>query len=335
MLLLDVPENRVKNGNDGVKVTTLSAGEYGLECDRRSLGYIGILWLVSFLAMVTNVTMALFVKVKKWKMPIRQILWQMGRDQKHFSSFAVDRFSGFNHEAKCGAASWRALDLFYNYYSKVKPKLNGDLESKLTRYWIEKMENRQAVTNRLKVVTMLLKNAFAKFGDESEVRLLSIASGSAQAVVDAILESPQNVKALLLDIDATAIEEAKKLVCEHGLQDRFSFVLGNVKRVDELCDSFKPHIIEMVGFLDYRPEAKAVSLVHRIKKHLPEGGILLTCNIKRNREKPFLDWVLLWPMDYKDEKELQRILSRGGFLPQKTEILFEPLKIHGVCVCQN
>jgi len=335
MILLDISERQVQKNNNGVKVVTLPANEYGLEHDKRSLIYISILWLVSFLAMVTNVTRALFVKVKKWKTPIRQILWQMGRDHDHFSSFAVDWFSKFNHQAKCGAASWRALDLFYNYYSKIKPQLDGNLESKLTRYWIEKMENRQAVTNRLKVLTILLKNAFAKFGSEPEVRLFSVASGSAQAVVDAILGSSQNVKVLLLDIDATAIEEAKSLVAKYGLEEKFSFICGTVKKIEDVCHNFRPHVVEMVGFLDYRPEEKAVTLVAKIKKCLPDGGILITCNIKKNREKPFLDWVLLWSMDYKDEFDLARIFNKGGFLPEKTEILFEPFGIHGICICQS
>jgi len=40
-------------------------------------------------------------------------------------------------------------------------------------------------------------------------------------------------------------------------------------------------------------------------------------------------------MDYKNEKDLARILNKGGFLPEKTEIMYEPLGIHGICVCQT
>jgi hypothetical protein len=335
MMLMDIPREKVKKNGNGIKVTTLSVGgECGLECDKRSFVYVIILWLVSLLAMISNIAKALAIKARKHK-ALKQILWQMGRDPKHYSSFAVDRFSRFNHQAKSGAAGWRALDLFYNFYSKIAPQLNGGLESWMTRYWIQRMENRQAVTNRLKVVIKMLENAFSKLKDEPEIRLVSVASGSAQAVVQAMMNSPhKNVMALLLDIDESAIAEAKALVAKNGLTKKFIFVHGTVKKLEDVCRNFRPHVIEMVGFLDYRPEKKAIELVARIKRCLPKKGIFITCNIMKNRERPFLDWVLLWPMIYRSENELARILSQGGFRPGKTEILYEPFRIHGIAVCR-
>lgn len=116
----------------------------------------------------------------------------MGRDSSHISSFFVDRFSKYNHLAKVGAASWRSLELFYNYHGMVRPQLNRNLEGWLTRCWMGKVENRQAVTNRLKVVVRLLIEALNQFDNEPEVRVLSVASGSAQAIVEAIKECPSN-----------------------------------------------------------------------------------------------------------------------------------------------
>ena len=290
---------------DGVTVVTLDAEKYGLEYNRCSIFYLSILWLVSLWAMVTNMAQALFVKIlKKRNKRLRHIIWEMGRDHKHISSFAVDRFSRFNHRAKFGAANWRALDLFYNYNEKVKPQINGNLEGWLTQFWTGKMQNRQAVTNRLKIVIQLLTQAFSRFVNEPEVRLISVASGSAQAVVEAMLQSSQNIKAILIDVDSTALEKAKEVAKGAGLENRFYFIRGSTKKLEKICSEFKPHIIEMVGFLDYRPRNKAIELIGLIKKCLPDDGILLTCNIRRNIEKIFLDWVLLWPMHYRSEKQL-------------------------------
>ena len=69
------------------------------------------------------------------------------------------------------------------------------------------MENRQAVTNRLKVLIDLLDKSLSGFSQESEIRLVSIASGSAQAVVEALKKTHnRNVKAILVDADSTAID---------------------------------------------------------------------------------------------------------------------------------
>jgi hypothetical protein len=52
--------------------------------------------------------------------------------------------------------------LFYNYHEKIKPQLKGNFEGWITRHWIGKFENRQAVTNRFKVVIDLLVAAFSE-----------------------------------------------------------------------------------------------------------------------------------------------------------------------------
>ena len=84
---------------------------------------------------------------------------------------------------------------------------------------------------------------------------------------------------------------------------------------------------------DYIPEEKAVRLINFIKKFLPAGGYFLTGNIKWNREKIILDWVFLWPMIYRNERQLGGILARSGFPPDKINIFYEPFQIHAVSVC--
>lgn len=324
------------NTEKGDVISRVAAAGNGLECQRRSPFYIGGLWAVSAWAMVTNVTQGLLRKSRNGGAPLGKILWEMGRDPNHVSSSFFDRFSKYNRWAKYGAAGWQSLDLFYNYHEKTAPQLKEDMEGFLTRHWVEKMENRQAVTNRLKLVVEFLVRAFEKNRGESEIRLLSIASGSAQAVIEAMKKMPHlNVRALLIDMDVTAIGEAKRLTQEAGLAERFSFIHDSTQALEKAAADFCPHIIEMVGFLDYRPRQKAVELVKRIWEQLPEGGTFMTCNIRGNREKIFIDWVLLWPMIYRSESEFANILVRGGFSPEKIDLVYEPHRIHGIAFCQK
>ena len=322
---------------NGVEITILDAKEFNGEHNRRSWLYVLVMWLVSIWAAVTNFTQALFIKMfKKKKNSLGKILWEMGRNPEHVSSSFVDRFSHFNHQAGINAAGWQSLDIFYNYHEKIKPRLNGDFEGWMTRCWIEKIENRQAVSNRLKIVVNLLTKAFAKFINEPEVKIVSIASGSAQAVIEAMLKCPHlNIKAILIDVDKTALKAAKAMAEKNGLGERFSFIRGTTKSLEKVCQEFRPHIIEMVGFLDYRPDDKAIQLISRIKSCLPSGGIFLTCNINKNREKIFLDWALLWPMIYRNKKQFANLLLKGGFFSQNINILYEPFRIHGIGVCQK
>lgn len=325
----------VKTNRGSVPVHVLAPEQFAGEYARGSRIYVGSVWLVSVLAMMTNFAQAAYRKATRGG-SFGEILWTMGRDTNHVSSSFFDRFSRYNHQAKCGAAGWRSLDLFYNYHEKVKPKLGKNVEGWLTGQWGGKLENRQAVTNRLKIAVDLLTTSFDDFADEPEIRLLSVASGSAQAVVEAMKKRPHlNVKVILIDFDGSALDEARTLVDESGMENRFSYIADTTRALDKTSRDFRPHIIEMIGFLDYRPRSKAIALVSRIRDHLPEDGIFLTCNIRHNREKIFLDWVLLWPMIYRTDAEFADVMVEGGFAADKVKLLYEPFKIHGIAICRK
>jgi len=310
-----------------------SSVESQMEKTRRSPKSLLFLWLVSYLAAFTNIAKAVFRKVLNPSKPFRVILWEMGRSEKHVSSWFVDKFSQLNHRAKVGSAGWKSLDIFYNYQEKFVPQLKENMEGFLTDFWMN-IENRQAVRNRLKIVVRALEDAFVELsGKHKEVRILSIASGSAQAVIDAMKAVPWiKVKAVLIDMDESALDYAKKQAEKAGFLDRFTFVQGKTTLIEEEAKKLQPHIIEMVGFLDYRTDGQAVDLFRRIKNQLPADGFFLTCNINKNPEKPFLDWVLLWPMIYRTKEDVARLLKEGGF--EKQDVFYEPLGVHSIGVCR-
>ncbi len=326
----------IRTERGSLSVYVLAPERFNGEYDKRSPLYVLGTLMVSSLAMMGNLCKALYRRSRNGYGPLGRYLSEMGRDEEHVSSFAVDRFSRFNHQAKYGAAGWRSLDMFYNYHEKIKPQLNGDFEGWLTRHWMGKFENRQAVTNRFKISINTLVKAIENFAAEKEIRILSLASGSVQAAVEAMKKCPQlNVKAVLIEADISAIEEAKKLVVEAGFNDHFSFVHDTSNALEKVTGAFMPHIIEMVGFLDYCPRQQAIALINRIRMRLPVGSVFITCNIRPNREKIFLDWVLLWPMIYRTEHELADLIVKGGFSPKKTQLIYEPFQIHGIAVCRK
>ena len=151
---------QIHTSRGSIPVHVMAPERFGGEYARRSSFYCSSVWLVSALAMMTNLVQAAYRKTTR-RGSFGGILWTMGRDTKHVSSLFVDRFSRYNHQAKYGAAGWRSLDLFYNYYEKVKPRLGKNIEGWVTRYWIEKLENRQAVLSRC----LSHRQSFALFCD--------------------------------------------------------------------------------------------------------------------------------------------------------------------------
>jgi len=94
------------------EVTVVSHNEFDGEFNRNGLFYLAILWTVSLMAAMSNLTKAFLHKIKSPKRRFLEIFWSMGRSKDHISIFAVDAFSRFNHQAKYGAAGWKSLELF-------------------------------------------------------------------------------------------------------------------------------------------------------------------------------------------------------------------------------
>ncbi len=232
---------------------------------------------------------------------------------------------------KEGAASWRALDIIYNFTFTGR-----GIEGIVENYWFGMM-NAQAVRNRFKLVKRELMWAIIEIAKtEKEIRLLSLASGSAQPIIEAINELREfNIKATLVDLDPSAIDYSRQLAKRYGVEDRITFVVGSLSALGRITNGRRPHIIEMVGFLDYRPTAKATHLIKKIHDVLLPGGIFLTANICPNPEQYFLKWVINWSMIYRRSEELGEILVNAGFSPKNCQIFCEPLKFYAIAICRK
>ncbi len=250
------------------------------------------------------------------------------------NTYWVDGASSICREIKEKATTWRALDLIYNH----KFRQEKDLGGKIADFWL-KMLNAQAVRNRLKLVKQILREEIEKISQtKSEIRLLSIASGSAQGVIEIIQEFKQKgiiVQAIFLDLDLTAIEYSRELSQKANVTEQIIFINKSVRGLEETVKGFNPNIIEIVGFLEYRPKEKAIELVTRACHLLTSNGVLLTSNINYNPEILFLHWVVNWQMIYRTPQELVEILIKRSFNPKDCKIICEPLKIYSLAICKK
>lgn len=294
------------------------------------------------IAVVQPVKIAVFEK-RRWlyvaTMPISWLLtlWVMlkkglcrlmGRPDPHINTLWFDGLGLSGRDLKEHAASWRALDIIYNHKFGQERGLCGLVDD----FW-GGMMNAQAVRNRLKLVRQEVRRAILQFSNHREVRILSLAAGSAQGIIEVVSELKARgvqARALLLDVDQTALDYAKELARNHGVDDQIETVKASVAQVARVSRDFRPQIIEMLGLLDYIPRDKAIRLVGKIRECLEPKGIFLTCNICPNLERHFLKWVINWPMIYRTPVELAEIVSEAGF--SDCRLVYEPLKIHGLAI---
>lgn len=255
---------------------------------------------------------------------------------KDWGTRIFSRSSKDGHTVKRNATTHRALEVVYNFDKNLPKK--DILKTGILTYTWQHLLNSKALRNRLKLVKEQLRSAIFSFSEEKEINILSLGAGSARAIIETLSEfknSDLKIKALLLDKSEDSMVYGREMAKKYGVEENLIWVQGNVFDAKEHCDkfNFRPHIVEMVGLLDYFNKKKSVKLFNITYELLRSKGIFISCNIKENRETKFLTNILGWPMIYKDEKYIEDILLDS--LYTKSKIIYEPLGVHGFIVCKK
>ena len=260
----------------------------------------------------------------------------LGLLPKKHASKLFSKTSKDGDTVKQNATTHRALEVIYSFNGKMN-KDNGTVNGIFTHTW-QHLLNSKALRNRLKLVKEQLRQAVFAFSDKKEIKILSLGAGSARAIIETLAslkESNIKFQAMLLDKNEDAFIYGKELAKEYGINKGLIWINGSVFDAEKYCEqkNFYPDIVEMVGFMDYLDEDRSVKLFDRIYALLNKKGIFIGCNIRYNRESKFLTKVLGWPMIYKDEHYLRKIVNKSQFNDSK--IIYEPLKVHGFVVCRK
>ena len=272
-----------------------------------------------------------YVQLKK---AVFRLVW--GRACVPYTNFwLVDGASLNSRKVKDGAARWQALDAVYNFRT-------GEGGTVVTRiidgYWLH-IRNAQAARNRLKIVKRELQAAIRRIAvlkvDYGPVRVLSLAAGSGQGVIEAVADLQRvggiRCEVLLIDKDESALIHARNLARLHEVN--VIARKGDVVFFNRELQGFEPDIIEMCGLMDYLRDTTAIALIRKIRRYLRPDGFFLTCHIHPNAESYFLRHVVDWDMLYRTRPQLADVLVEGGFLGVRLHT--EPHQIHSVAVAQK
>lgn len=202
--------------------------------------------------------------------------------------------------------------------------------------------NSKGVRNRLKIVRNEIRKKIEKLiTEKKDIKILSIASGSARAVLEAIHDSniPKscNVSVTFLDKNQTALEYSKELCREFEIPSNYElrWVNDTASNFKKYFDKKKPNIIEMVGLLDYFTKEKTKDIFSIIKKNIDDDGMFIAANITDNSERKFITNLIGWDMDYKSPNDLLSIALYANFKPDNIIVYYEPLKVHSVIVIKK
>lgn len=282
----------------------------GVEFERKPW----ISWIMA--PMVNLLTIYVWLK-KKW--------WQRFKGKKPpVNTMWFDGLGKYAKIATEGHGNWLTLSTIYN-----EPD-----EKHFTTSWLidqagYKNANCQAVRNRLKIAKRITAQYIA---NNKGKNILCLACGSAESIMPSLEAIESNGHHLtLVDHDCQVVEylENAHSCSKNGFACIERQHTSEFLSRSETLGSFD--FIEMIGALEYMDDPTVTKTIQMCIDALKPEGILVTSNLRRNSETPFVKWVIDWEMKYRTLDNFFGILKGGGNL-DGIEIITEPLGIHNIAV---
>jgi hypothetical protein len=79
-----------------------------------------------------------------------------------------------------------------------------------------------------------------------------------------------------------------------------------------------------LGLFEYLPHQVCVRLIRLLRESVAPGGEILICNFDEdNPDQPFMEWVVDWPLIYRNSHDFFGLFIEGGFEKKDLELLRE------------
>ncbi|HBV58158.1 MAG TPA: hypothetical protein DEB73_02785 [Candidatus Magasanikbacteria bacterium] len=227
-------------------------------------------------------------------------------------------------------------------------RLRGQLNSfggRLVRFWLNQPDG-QSVRNRLRITYKEILKELCRLWESKpgqQIHVLSLACGSAQATIEALAmflaaysDAKNKIELHLVDLSGSSLMRAVHLAKERGVQSHVFIHIKDVKSFVREQPVGRWDIVEMVGFLDYRPWKSAVDICREIRRITLVGGLFISAHIGPNPWSFVVRWVINWPLLIRRTiKKYRQILHQAGFAEREIKMLVEPHRIHPVGVCRK
>lgn len=299
-----------------------------------------VMWLPMML-----IALYMMLKVGLYRfifVPIRTVLTKKRTSKERLllgpekGTVFFDVFDDVGNLLHNGVTTSIALDVAYNL-RKLRPKIKS-VGAFLCDFWLNQPDG-HGLRNRIKIIyKRMLQEVNLRLEDGKQVRLLGLASGSAQANIEVMANLKDRGKGHLLattivDLNQTSLHMARRLAESRGVMDSLDIKLENIKTYLANQDSNSWDIVEMVGFLDYRNDTSVIEICKEIRRVLKPEGVFLTSSISPSLWSFPVRWVVNWPLLIRRSKsEFEKLLRNAWNESDRFELRYVPTKTHVVAI---
>ncbi len=257
---------------------------------------------------------------------------------KH-GSLWFDQMHPLNDEVRHGVTTSKALDAIYS----MPLLMAGDhsIRGRFVKFWLSEPDG-QGVRNRLIITFHNILGELRRRWDagQHDFLLLSLACGSAQAMVEAVSvflgENPSaGIRLDLVDMNEASLRRAYRLAEARGISGCVAMYVARLQEF--LADAEERYdVVEMVGFLDYRTSKSVVLLTAAVRQVLKDGSLHLSAHILPCRWQFVTRWVIGWPLLIRRSvPTYNNLLLDSGFRQSEIEMVVEPHRAYAVALCRK
>ncbi len=178
----------------------------------------------------------------------------------------------------------------------------------------------------------LLAEQIAQASARGPAAIASLACGPAREITDVLDRSPEMIAQVsLLDLDPTAIENAREQIGRRRMLDRATFYQSNLIKLalgrEEL--TLPPQdLVYSIGLIDYLPDDLVIALLNVIHPWLRPGGRVILGNFDPANPARGLMELFDWSLIHRTPDDMDRLYEQSAFGRPCDEILWEDQHIN-------
>lgn len=191
----------------------------------------------------------------------------------------------------------------------------------------------QAVRNRRGLLARALHEALVTAGNRPAY-VMSMACGPARELLDVLtaLPDPGRLQATCIDIDRQALAFVMESGRKHAVLGSLRLEQRNLVHLVTGRQSLDLPPLDLaysIGLIDYFDDAFVIRLLDYVYDRLRPGGRVILGNFHPdNPSKWFMDHVLGWRLNHRDEADMNRLFQASKFGGPCEEFRYEPQRIN-------
>ncbi len=244
---------------------------------------------------------------------------------KLLANFLKSSKSTLAHESMLRPGGWRAMNLCYQ---------NGEPRDLVDKRILKDAILTISARNRKRMAVRELSDLIRKYRVEGDVHIVGIGTGPGFNLLEAMVDAKTDrVFAYCIDEDSDAFDFGAKLAEELGLKKQVRYIKGDAVNLEHLLEVV-PHVVKMVGILEYLTDDQVRELLQVSHRNLkPGGSILVNSILDSHGVDRYLRRVFNWHLNYRSPRKILRLFDECGF--GNFQLRSDPLGIYAIVVASK